>query len=1166
MAAQQYNPWNVRNPIGDHTARLRQGQQLRIVLDNPSVFDLPVGSNWHVQADGRYLTFIKENVIQRKEMELGEYLFGYHHVPSRWEGLSTLFLGNVHIFTRYPGEKQKLYASVCVFLNCTREGKEDVITVVEPTDICTGVSPVVKLEPSQLLEVIVTDENRERLNWSDYIFPAPDADPKMQLRRIRSVTLGFGDPGGNDVNNLFHCERRVMPYGDGKMPLFAEHHFFFSFQQVTQEVLGDWSNGNYDVCQTVLMAKDQEGKIVQEDSLHIVLALRSKVRKREKARLQPNRSFISDPLERIECLADRTIINPGMSERITLCGQDDRFLVEIAQPSYYFRQASQLIGARWRCEVGPLLLNDKKRHCSIEAVKLHTRTVDGIVFQRFGITSYDVSGLKEEMVLGEVILTCHSIDKLVIDHERHLHIILRKEPLPASAASAIRTVGCNGDSYNVVNYTGASCSMRQHQQQGKKGKNKNKNRAPQHWEISIEDFGTELVTGEHIEPTVLNAPVGSAFTNPVVPLLPLLPHSLGSAFPYGEWGPEDVRKWNMHDPQFYHDEKAKKKATEWLKELITKRQADSSKKSSVKNVYDNPARQKERRTDTTMCSGNKMPLIICQPKHGDEITLQTGQRLILRMFLPKGNYKRSNLRRQWCVNLIPLDDSLKIWIYRNQIVEMTDTGYVMQECEVLILTPKGSMPNKGASYPLPGIHRAGSLCFDAGDGETKRIDLNLEVTKLSVGSDVPLNWWIDYFKSHSAARPANFGLPYEAPQSYMDGRITLVNPKGAPDLELRSGDEVEIILNEPESLNKKEQSWNTRGKMLGGGEIQCLDNAYHTLPNGARIYRALFRVDFTEDTSWGEIKLYFDGEEQKTRIILIKWRSCNDHSNHIIAPHKEESKFGQLVRAEADSVDSRQILLRDWHDGQHAVIFPTDHVHIQVPRVRNYLDDSLKHSQKESAWTVEFTPYFLEDSIMNLLEYDVDPYAPWKEGAMLSSDKPWDGQIYVLPKLDEGQPYIYEILEAMREVYGGEACYPFAELTFSYQVNNQFTIRQSLQLDLGNLEFDYDIESREPIVVDNPADKSIIAVTEGSLLRLTLPQRWDTNQKTGEHIKHHWVLCEHPTWLRSLGYEMKKNKAEFAFIGALPAKHTEIAGHLQFELGDKKRKKRIKVVCKESMT
>lgn len=1163
MAAKRCNPCNVRNPIGDHTARLQWGQQLRVILENPSVFRLPEGSLWHVQCDGRYLQSIRLSVLERGGDEWGEYIFGFHKVSPRWAERSTLFLGNVHIFVCCPGKKQRLHASVCVFLNCINKEKENVITVVEPTDVCTGVPPAVKLEPSQLLEVVVADADNNPLEWRNYIFPSADATTAVRLNSIRTVTLGLRDPGGNDVNNLFHCERRILPYGDGRMPLFAEHHFFFGFHNITQDTIKGLGNGNYDVGHTVLMGKNQEGQMVREASLRTVFTLRTKTRKREMSRLKPNRCFISDPLERVEALADRTLINPKASERITLYGEEDRFLVEIAQPSSYFPQVSKLTEARWQCEVRSVLLNNRKRHKCIRTQELTPRTIDGIVFQRFGITSADVVGLYEEMMLGEVALTCYPIEKLAVRHERRLHILIRKESLSARITSGFKTVYHNGEPYNISGsasgHASAFCPV--HAPRGKGGKRgKRKHRVPQHWEIGIKDVGTDLLQGERVEPTV---PIitTSAFANP--PLLPIIPYS-------GEWSPDDIQKWNILDAQWYHDKKAKKKASEAIASLINRRAIRSSVRSVTGNAGTTLIKRKGKRTDTTMFSGNKPPLIISEPKDGDEITLQTGQRLILRMLLPKGNYKRDNLRYQWCVNSTQVEDSLRIWIHSNRIVE-TEHG-VRQECEVLIPTPKGcsnTLPYKGASYPRPGIYRVGALRFDGGDDQVKRIDLNLEVTDKSNRGDVPLNWWLDYFSVHAASRPPDFHLPYVAPHSYVEGRITLVNPKGRSDLELHPGDEVEIILNEPFSLDDKGKPWAAHGAALGGGEIECLDSASHTLPNGEKIYRALFQVNITEDVFWGEIKLYLGGELQKPHIVLIKWKAENDHSEHIVAPRKEESTFGQLVRVEAyDDTDNRKILLRDWHDGQHAVIFPTDHVHIQVPRVRDYLDKSLKHSQKESAWKVEFIPYFLEDSILEHLDlgFDIDPHEPWQPGFLLPSDKPWDAQIYVLPKLDDGQSYIYEIIEAMREVYGTQAYYPFAELVFSYQVDNQFTIQQSLQLDLGNLEFAYDIEPSKPIVVENPADKGLISVVEGRLLRLVLPQKWEKNQ-TGQDVRYCWRLREHPSWLKSLGCEVKNGRETFDFISELPKKrHAQIGGYLQFELGDKKRKKRIRVVCEEAIT
>ena len=1177
MAAQRFSPWNVNNPRTDHTARLREGQSLRITLDPPDAYGFPNDCVYVVQSNSSFLKLESEQAITTKQGVGGEYLFSQTNVPSEWSHLSMLFLGNIRVIARQYGPHNAneaepidtVLGTVCAYLNCGNAMKEDVITLISP-DKCSF-SPTVKLEPSQVLEVVVADDGALPLEWRHYPFAANRERTALCLHKVNEEVLSKGmGSGGGSTNNLFYCERRILPHGNGTMPIFAERHFFFDMMQLTSDTLQGMPNDNYDACDLHLIAWNHQGQVIKEATVHTILALRSKIRKRENKRQLSKRKFKEDIVARSLVESERLLRNPNRSEKVFIYGEADQMIVELTQPSVLWSQASLCSEARWQCRIGGLLLHDRNRHRSVKAQEIAPCQVNGVTIQRFVIGAEIPKGKEkvDELILGEVVFHCPAIVKLVRDHERKLNLILKRSSLSAkSHMPSSRSVTLAGDTYNIRTSTSVYNSPPRSHGQGKKHQAKGKKRAyasADHWLVSIHDGDGDLGDGEQVELHSLSLP-----NSKPSPQLLLKYHGPENASAMGSHGDPNVPVL-VHD-QFHHDEKAKKKGTDLLADYERKRKEKKGcvdKRREKSNIALNASGSVER-SDMSM-QGGKSPLMLYSVQDGDEITLQTGQPLILRLPMPDSGIGKSNVRSQWCVNTVQMDNDLKIWTESNDIV-LVDNEFVHQEFEIRILTVRTNCKLFGDMRAAkPGVHRAGALQISCQRGPEKivrKVYLNLEVTK---SAHTPLKWWLDWHKLRKAARPINFDLPDQPPFSYKEGRVTLINPKGRPDIELKSGDEIEVILGSPfKPYEPQLAGWSLKAAVLphSHGSLEVVEQRYHTLVNGQLIFRGLYRVTIHDGPFFGEIKLVWNGEETGDWVIFTR-----DEDSRRKSVGRQEDKKPSLAIAYGELSNPRKIMVQDWEHEQRAVIFPTDHVHIQLPRLDEFIDPKCRRKASPSAWGVEFEPYYLEDDVMAALHPHVsdviEQLNPWHEGMILPSDTPWRDEWYVLPPFEDVGDYVEDVLAAFRKVYGERESYPFAELIFSYNYGKKFVVSRTLYLELGNVAAMVSDQNRNGVQnVLNPPDHGNAKFNADQVLHITLQHKWEKEKKGNQRARLYWHLVKVPVWLQSVGCDSQDNQDTFKFAGSIPqkgVKSCEVSGTVEFQLSDKKSRKRIRLTCMDS--
>jgi len=1164
MAVTRFSPWNVNNPRTDHTARLRYGQSLRISLDPPEAYGFPSDCIYVVRSNSSYLRLESQDIIPTKRGEGGEYIFKQEGVPKGWVGLSTLFLGNVQIIARQTKQSNTndaqpidtVLGTVCTYLNCNNGAKEDVVTVVAPDQY--EFDATVKLEPSQILEVVVADDSLFPLEWRHYLFVADAERSDLSLNKFSEevLTKGMG-LGGGPVNDPLYVERRILPYGDGAMPAFSERHFFFDMNRLTNHSLQNLPNDNYDACTLHFMAWDGDHKVVKEAVIHAVLALRTKIRKRETKRLKSRRKFQESITARTMLESERLLINPNHSEKVFIYGDADELMVELVQPSVLWSISAALLPtARWECCIGSLLIRDRNRYQSITVKELSPRQVNGVVIQRFVLGAKIPKGKEnaQELVLGEVVFHCPAITKFVNAHERKLNLVLKRTSPPAKpvGGSYHRPITLEGETYNVI----GSTSM-YNQPARRSGKKKGKQKQctiAEHWLVVIQDKDGDLADGEFVEPHSSTRKAAQSGENATPQT-----HRMGNhGYP------------SLVDDQFYKDEKAKKKGIGLLAEYEKRKKGSMSVVSGSSHVALVVRERDEKNAMSTY--GGKTPLVLYSIQDGDEITLQEGQPLFLQLPMPNSVIGDSKIRSQWCINTVQMDSDLKIWTESNSI-SVVDNEFVHQEFEVRILTVRNSSKLFGSMRPAQtGIHRAGALHIRCQQGDeviVRKVFLNLEVTN---GSSTPLKWWLDWHRLRKEAKPINFDLPTKPPFSYKEGRVTLINPKGKQDIELKSGDEIEIILGSPFKPHEEQLlAWGIKAAILPGsnGSLHELEQRYYTLINGQQIFRGLYKVTIDEGPFFGEMKLQWDGENTGDCVVFIRDEKARNRSLGLPVPEDKPS----LAIAYGELGNSRKIMVQNWENEQHAIVFPTDHVHIQLPRLEAFLDAKYRKTTAQSAWKVEFQPYYLEDSVTaELHPYiadAVDRFNPWEEGMILPSDQPWVADWYVLPPFEEMSDYLDEIVTALRKVHGEQQSYPFATLVFSYNYENTFTLSRTLHLDLGNTE--YEVEEKHPEhgksiqCLLNPADHSNYKIDENQPLHITLPHRWDKDE-SGRRVCLSWQLTKVPSWLSSIGCDTNAgSKGIFKFTSKLPEKpirHHEASGVVEFQLSDKKSRKRIRLTCK----
>lgn len=1198
MSARQPQSYNVKFPRGDHAARLGPGQELRLHLYAPEECGFPSGCDWVVKTNSHFLELQETETVERKDGPITVFTFSQKDVPRRWQALSHVFLGNIHILMKQStvGRTDDVapcvdyYATVQVFFDCVKDHKKDIVTVIAPTEH-EDFRQSIRLEPRQTLEVVVADlPHQSPMEWRAYVMP-DEQSAQLMLSQSHVEFLPKGEGvGTHKSDSLYYIERRILPHGDGCSPCFGEQHFFFQFEDLASDYVEQLENGIHPACRVIILGKGEDGYCVDR-RLNVKLALRGCVRRREAqyaASSHGKVETVPDPLERIMDVDRRILVNPGKTEQVSIFGSGDTFSIDIIQPSQYFLMGDLFDSASWRAVVKPATRCDRRSHLVKVAQTGAARWIGGKRFQRFQIRLDEPSEAYKELMMGKLILSCPELESHVPSTELTIHILLCKDAKQRPVYD--RQYQVDGENYTVKSWNdgnGASAwkgsensgvnniynRSNSHQHHNGSSKNSRKKSRRKYWknnphnleyyEVSIDDVSidNDLATGEVVElmsGQKLSSPSSSL---PSLPLSPMI-------------GPR------YYDPDAYLDKHEGPlsnmidTATTKKKRIGNKGGVSGSSNSGLSESAQSLLPSVRNGTESTNLRNEAAAVLaearernknmltpdaegacrLSHPQHRQTVRLRRGQSLIIKVMLPKGEFRNGQLRQQWTVNTIDMmaDEKYKVWINSSRLVEtQEETHLAYQKIEVFPLTPRDAEE---------GVHRIGAIRLQCGP-VTKMINIDLEITPGDRRES--LRNWLDYWRSLKNAKNINVGSPFEVSTSKVGNRTTLIDPVGETiDIPVRQSHEIEIILTD---FSRGE--WDIQPRLIGGGKWETLDYSVYRLWSGERVCRGLFRVTrhIADDPLFGEIKIFLNGEDTNTRI---RPHSTRGRQKNPLLEHPEQR---DMVRVSGDPDKPQKIHVSNWRNRQHVVVFPTDYLHVEVPHLRDVLDDRYGSEELMGQWKVDICETSLTSDVWGSLppdiQGDVDKIAPYyaHHGILHPGPAPWEYNEFVLPPLDMSQPLIDEILKALRKERGVRVSYPIAELRFSREIAERFTMEQTLYINLGDPLFAQNGNGTNCICLDDPPDHSKVSLHNERLLTVRLPIKSEPSSRDDQGEPLLWSLEELPTWLVRLDYALEAGYEIFNFFTELTPVELEarekVTGILRFVCGDNYLEKKITLIA-----
>lgn len=154
FSGSKYSPCKVQNPRDGHMIILLPNQQLIIDLDEASKWqkDVPALTLFDVTTSSPFLMRAAE---KHKEDGSTEIVYEQVYDLTSWCEHGMVYLGEVHVAI------QDAVAILCVY--CRHSAKNDVVTVINPKN------SHVKIEPSQILEIVIHGQDDSIMKQEDYI-------------------------------------------------------------------------------------------------------------------------------------------------------------------------------------------------------------------------------------------------------------------------------------------------------------------------------------------------------------------------------------------------------------------------------------------------------------------------------------------------------------------------------------------------------------------------------------------------------------------------------------------------------------------------------------------------------------------------------------------------------------------------------------------------------------------------------------------------------------------------------------------------------------------------------------------------------------------------------------------------------------------------------------
>lgn len=378
MKIKKYNPVKVIDPFSDgHAVRLQPCQSFQLVLS------VSYGEVYEVDINSEYL--VLEKIEYEHHNSTGTKREVYHisqkYNLAKWSVISNVFLGNV-IINRKTADKSVGY-QVCVYLNCSNENKNKVLTVINPNN------NLVKIEPSTLVEIVIFGKDAGR--WSlrsveeSGCFCVRSETVYNDICDVYDPDLTFCSEPRNvhlPVNSMLQDSKQcVMTQAANKSidrPT-KEYHFWIHLDARSLRKAATTTSGNYPIGEVKFSCKDDDdvaGKVINEHVMDLMLSLRRNDEKINASEYQALRSVAEKWSIRSINPTQNSVICPNFNESVDVSPNAEFLYIEIPQPSVYIGKEAE---GFWSVDAG--LESTKKISLQIE--ELTPRYVNGYMVQRF---------------------------------------------------------------------------------------------------------------------------------------------------------------------------------------------------------------------------------------------------------------------------------------------------------------------------------------------------------------------------------------------------------------------------------------------------------------------------------------------------------------------------------------------------------------------------------------------------------------------------------------------------------------------------------------------------------------------------------------------------------------------------------------------------------------
>lgn len=1018
MSNQKYKDLKVVNPSDNATARLFPHQSLVIKIDSPKDYGIKDDASWNIVVSGHCLKQVSKITFSDKSVEIR---IEQIDVNPLWSKLSTHLLGNVEFYVKKIGVDEDDFncvASIFVFLNCETYKFGDTITVIQYNDL---EDLLVKFEPRQYLEIVLSSNVDDPVEWVDFVLPDCDG---IGLKKISSYQISGSEEVTLDQDTI--AIKKRINVGD---PKITETHLLFTLDDVSyNKIISNTEYGCKDFNKITILGKTRGG-FTKEVHLLVCLNFRGRVKNREKKRkktiivprsLSLLDEFVSKRSERNWDGKLCNLINPDVFESVFLDFQDT-LKVRIANPATLFGLDEKKYGkCKWIAKYKPSLMY-ADCHDGVQVKDGHTVHFTGGFHQNFliSIKNFNTYGVLEKS-LGSVVLSCPEL----VDH----------------VAYVSRTI-----SFCYKNKT------KNHQVHPVCKNNSKKNQKDSKQDLlGYSKVEILEVTSQELIPSTLANDYNELLKIPFKP--PYSAHSqpCEECNIYFSWN--NLEWWNG---KFLCAKCFKKSCANNPDPILSLPPATIKKQKSCSTPI------------SVGTSRGEADFVIYNPIDKSNILVRKGQVFKFNLPMSEECVGDSKYYVSWTINCVSNNPHFNIWTSSSRVISDTTTKQTRQLVEFFIVIT----PNAPKVFQKQTI---GVIRLQNGDHEVRVIGVTLEYDEKD--SRQKLSYYKDYFRSLAGSKSVSYGKQQKVISSFVKGRTTIIDPVSDVHIPFdKENYEFEILINST-GMNKESvaKNWNVSTNRIGCGSLRCLDESVYQLTNGGYLKRYLFRIkDFDIVT---RVQIHLLNDEEFICKINLFHRTLDDTNITQIQP--------------IPFIDENVACLDNWCYGDTVLIDPKSYFHIKLPDYSQFCEFFDKHE-----WSIKVVPHTLPDAVLGALgsaiSKDVDKNNPFNFDGLLSTTEQYL-KAYVIQALEDRQPHIYQILEAMKSLYG-KGKFVLADIIFEKNIEDKMVLskRISLELDMDQISESGDDDTDDDIVeFIDPQDGVMLCIHEGDKFAVKIPIEW----------------------------------------------------------------------------